>query len=92
LLKIILLKKKERMANLNTLNENPVTDYVKKMHSKIEQDMFNKNLREEKMFALLNVMNEEFIKIQVLNNSLLLQLQKQHDLLEKMYFKIMTSS
>ena len=80
------------MANLNTLNENPVTEYVKRMHSKIEQDMFNKNLREEKMFALLNVMNEEFSKIQVLTNKLLLQVQKQNDLLEKIYFRIMTSS
>ena len=73
---------------MDKLNVNPVTDYVKRMHSTIEQDIYKKNVREEKMFALMNLLNDEFSKIKVLNNKVLLQLQKQQDILEKSYFKM----
>ena len=73
---------------MDKLNVNPVTDYVKRMHSTIEQDTYKKNVREEKMFALMNLLNDEFSKIKVLNNKVLLQLQKQQDILEKIYFKM----
>ena len=73
---------------MDKLNVNPVTDYVKRMHSTIEQDIYKKNVREEKMFALMNLLNDEFSKIKVLNNKVLLQLQKQQDILEKIYFKM----
>ena len=73
---------------MDKLNVNPVTDYVKRMHSTIEQDTYKKNVREEKMFALVNLLNDEFSKIKVLNNKVLLQLQKQQDILEKIYFKM----
>ena len=76
------------MDKLNVLSVNPVTDYVKRMHSTIEQDIYKKNVREEKMFALMNLLNDEFSKIKVLNNKVLLQLQKQQDILEKIYFKM----
>ena len=45
------------MDKLNTLSANPVTDYVRRMHSTIEQDLYKKNVREEKMFMLMNVLN-----------------------------------
>ena len=51
---------------MDKLNVNPVTDYVKRMHSTIEQDIYKKNVREEKMFALMNLLNDEFSKIKVL--------------------------
>jgi hypothetical protein len=83
------------MDKLNTLSANPVTDYVRRMHSKIEQDLYKKNVREEKMFLLMNVLNDvlndELSKIRVLNCKVLVQLQKQQDILEKIYFKLSSS-
>jgi len=83
------------MDKLNTLSANPVTDYVRRMHSTIEQDLYKKNVREEKMFMLMNVLNDvlndELSKIRVLNCKVLVQLQKQEDILEKIYFKLSSS-
>ena len=43
------------------------------------------------MNVLNDVLNDELSKIRVLNCKVLLQLQKQEDILEKIYFKLSSS-